>query len=451
MAEKTGNAPIRILAVDDEKSIRRLLQKELSAPSRSVTTAESAGEALSRIDAQAFDVIILDICLPDGNGMELMERCFAKVPDVEVILITGHGDIDIAVEAMKMGAYDFITKPFNLDQLEVVVEKAFQRVLLKRENRLLRHTRQAAAPARLIGHSRPMEEVRFLVGKVAPTHVPVLITGESGCGKNVVAQLLHAQSLRADSPLIIKNCGTLEKSLMRSELFGHARGAFTGADEAREGLLASADKGTLFLDEIGELSHEVQAALLRVLENQTYRRVGDKGERKVDIRFFFATNRNLREAVAEGRFSDALYHRINVFNIPLVPLADRMEDVPALIEHFLGRLGSGGEYRVSREAMHCLLSYRWPGNVRELQNVMERGIILSENGLITERALPRELVDAAGEQPAAGPLLSLKELERQHIRRVLDFVSGNRQKAAEILGIGRKTLYRKLQQEDSGD
>jgi two-component system NtrC family response regulator len=347
---------------------------------------------------------------------------------------------------MKMGAYDYITKPFDLDRLAMVMEKAYQRTCLQRENRLLRHTQSEHASPKLVGQSSALENVRFMIRKVAPTRVPVLLTGESGTGKNVVAQLIHDWSDRNGRPLIVKNCGTFQKDLLRSELFGYRKGAFTGADESYEGLLSFAHKGALFLDEIGELSTDVQSALLRVIENQTFRRVGEKEEQKVDVRFIFATNRNLHEEVAAGRFSEAMFHRLNVFNIALPPLRNRKEDIPALIESFIGRLLPGDRTaRITDRAMQCLMAYDWPGNVRELQNVLERGLILSEANLISERSLPLELTSGLVNTGIAKPFLPLKEIERQHILAVLQYVGGSRTRAAQILGIGRKTLYRKLQ------
>jgi len=438
--------PIQLLVVDDEHSIRRLLEKELSSAERDVTTAGTAKEALSLVRKKPFDVIVLDIQLPDGNGLELMERFRKASTGVEIILITGFGDIDSAVEAMKRSAYDYITKPFNLHRLELVIEKAYQRACLQRENRLLRHKQAESAAHTLIGNSPTLEHVRFLIQKVAPAQVPVLITGESGTGKNVVSRNIHHLSQRSGYPLITKNCGTLQKELILSELFGHRKGAFTGAAESRDGLLALAHKGMLFLDEIGELPMDVQASLLRVLESQTYRRVGGQEERHVDIRFIFATNRNLVEETEAGRFSQALYHRINVFNIELAPLRDRKEDIPLLVDYFRQKLSMGSPpCQMSRRAMQCLMAYDWPGNIRELQNVIERGIILAEDGRITERGLPRELVEATRDAPSRDTLFfSLAEMEKDHIHRVLRYAGGNRAKASEILGIGRKTLYRKL-------
>ena len=325
------------------------------------------------------------------------------------------------------------------------MERAYQRACLRFENRQLKHTQNQDKPQQIVGNSAAVKQIRFLIDKVAPTEVPVLITGESGAGKEVAATAIQARSKRADKPYVIKNCATLQKELARSELFGYVKGSFTGATENREGLMTFANKGTMFLDEIGELPLEVQASLLRTLENKTYRRVGDKDERTTDIRLIFATNRNLAKEVEAGRFHEALYHRINVFNIELPPLRERKEDIPLLVDYFLGRLQGGGSYRVSDRAMGCLINYHWPGNIRELRNVIERGVILSEAGVITENALPRELsVKAEGEND----FLSLEAVEREHIAKVLTCFGNNRTLAASALGISRKTLYRKIREYD---
>jgi two-component system NtrC family response regulator len=438
---------INVLVVDDEKHIRRLLEKELSSPRRNITTAGNVLAALGAVQKERFDVIILDIMLPDGNGIELMARFQEEILAVQIILITGYADVDDAVMSMKAGACDYITKPFDLDRLEQVVETAFQRGLgYKRE--LLRHqgslTTNAGYADHMIGHSKAMEEIRFLIRKAAPTNVPILITGESGTGKNVIARQLHAQSQRSHIPMLTKNCATLQEELMRSELFGYCKGAFTGAEASREGLLSMAHGGTLFLDEIGDLSVGVQASLLRVMENQTFRPVGDKNETRVDIRFIFATNRELKKAVAEGEFNQALFHRLNVFTINTLPLRKRKEEIPVLVEHFIGKLKPN--CKISKNAMTLLMGYDWPGNVRELHNVIERGIILSDNMVITERCLPLELLDTTSrDDDEDAPLFaSLKEVEKKHILAVMDHVDNNRSKAAELLGISRKTLYRKL-------
>ena len=432
----------KILVVDDEETIRRLLKKELATDSREVLVAENGREAARLLRSDWIDVVIMDLRLPDVTDLDLLIEVKESVPHSEVVMITGHGDIDIAVEAMKLGACDFIQKPFNLDQLDLLVEKAHQRALLSRENSLLRHSRAERPPVQFIGNSAPVRDIRVLINKVAPARIPVLITGESGAGKDVIARLIHQGSACAARPLVVKNCASLQKELARSELFGHVKGSFTGASESREGLMAYAHDSTLFLDEIGELPMEVQASLLRALETQTYRRVGEKEERRVNIRFLFATNRNLGQGVELGTFNEAFFHRINAFTIRIPALRERKEDLPLLVDYFLARLSPDNTvYRIVDRAMDCLLNYNWPGNVRELRNVIERCLILAENNLITERCLPRELVSVAEEQEAG---LTLESVERRHILKILEFHNGNRQKAAETLGISRKTLYRKL-------
>jgi len=433
-----------VLVIDDEKPIRRLLQKELATDFREVATAGSAVEARVMLSTRWFDVIILDLRLPDISDLDLLIEIKESVPHSEVVLITGHGDIDSAVQAMKLGAYDFIRKPFNLERLDLIVEKAHQRVLLSRENTILRHSSGLdQEPVKFIGNSQGVKDIKFLVNKVAPAKIPVLITGESGVGKDVVARMIHQKSACGSQPMIIKNCASLQKELARSELFGHMKGSFTGASESREGLLAYAHDSTLFLDEIGELPMGVQASLLRLLETQTYRRVGEKEERMVNVRFLFATNRNLAEEVEHGRFNEAFFHRINAFNIEIPSVRERKEDLPLLVNFFLTRLSpDNSRYQVVDNAMDSILRYNWPGNVRELRNVIERSIILAENNVITERCLPREMVSAGVEEQQAG--LTLESVEKSHILKMLRFFSGNRQKTAETLGISRKTLYRKL-------
>lgn len=437
----------RVLVIDDEESILRLLEHELSTPERIIETASSASQGLEKFNREHYDVVVSDIRLPDGDGLEMLVQFKTTYPDTEVILITGHGNIDNAVEAMRIGAYDYVTKPFHLDRMEMVIERAYQRVCLQRENRCYRHSRQTVATPKLVGNSAPIKQIRFLIGKVAPTDVAVLITGESGVGKDVVACAIQEQSFRSERPFIVKNCATLQKELMRSELFGHTRGSFTGATDNRDGLMTFADSGTLFLDEIGELPLEVQGALLRVLEAQTYRRVGEKNERRVDIRFIFATSRDLAEEVEAGRFNEALYHRINVFNIPVPPLCQRKEDIPLLVEHFFGRMSLSmrrEQLTITDKAIQCLMHYDWPGNVRELRNVLERSIILAEGGVISNQALPQELVERVEEGQVGGNIFCLEEVERKLVQRALLFYDGNRQRAARALGIGRKTLYRKI-------
>ena len=438
----TDNTPYPVLVIDDEETIRRLLSKELASPNRDVVTAADAEEALAKIQTHWFDVIIMDLLLPDVSDLELLIKVKERVPHVEIIMITGHGDIDTAVEAMKLGAYDFVRKPFNLDRLDLMEDKAHQRVQLQRENEILRHHTTEKKKVNFIGNSQAVRDIKYLINKVAPATIPVLITGESGSGKDVVARLIHERSSCSANPLIIKNCATLQKELARSELFGHVKGAFTGGTENREGLLSYAHNSTLFLDEIGDLPLDIQASLLRALETQTYRRVGEKEERHVNIRFLFATNKNLAEEVTQGGFNEALFHRINAFHIQMPSIQERKEDLPLLVDYFLTTLQPDKPpCQIVNSAMDCMMRYTWPGNVREIRNVIERSIILSENNIITERCLPKEIAQNTTEGETG---LSLEEVEKRHILKMLDFFSGNRQKTAEVLGIGRKTLYRKL-------
>ena len=438
-----------ILVIDDEEPIRRLLKKELATERRAVQAVADVGTAREMIRKFWFDVIIMDLRLPDVHDLDLLIEIKDSLPHIEVVMITGHGDIDSAVKAMKLGACDFIRKPFNLDRLDLVVEKAHQRVRLSRENTILRHSSGLdKKPLEFIGNSDAVRDIKFLINKVSPAKIPVLITGESGAGKDVIARLIHQNSAFAANPMIIKNCASLQKDLARSELFGHIKGSFTGATESREGLMAYAHESTLFLDEIGDLDLGVQASLLRVLETQTFRRIGEKEERKVNIRFLFATNRNLAEEVEKSHFNEALFHRINAFNIHMPSLKERKEDIPLLVDYFLTSLSPERiSYQIVDRAMDCILRYNWPGNIRELRNVIERSIILAENAIITERCLPRELLTASEDHQAP---LTLDSVERAYILKILHFFGGNRQKTAETLGISRKTLYRKLSQYSIG-
>ncbi len=438
--------PMRVLVIDDELSIRKLMEKELATPQRRIVTADSVATAKKRIAEETFDVIVADIRLPDGDGLDLLSLFRQVLPDVEVILITGYGTVESALKAMKLGAYDYITKPFDLERLEVVLDKAFERVCLKRENRrLLQGIKDTDAP-RLVGRSPAMRHITQLIQKVSSHDTSVLITGESGTGKEVVARNIHALSPRAPRPFIVKNCAELQKDLLRSELFGYVKGAFTGAGETREGLVSLADGGTLFLDEIGEMPFELQGALLRLLETKKFRRVGDQHERHVDVRFLFATHRDLKKEVEAGRFHEALFHRLNVFRIHLPPLRERREDIPLLVEHFLGVLSRPGtSYKMPDETLAYLMSYHWPGNVRELRNVLERCLILSEDKILLPNSLPQELTQGASfGAPDASPCLPLHEVERMHIRKALARFAGNKVETARALGISRRTLYRKL-------
>jgi len=438
--------PIRVLVVDDEASICRLAEKELALPHREIFTARTASQAMKLVENQPFDVILLDIRLPDGDGQDLLVKFRANLPNVEIIMITGYSEVSGAVEAMKVGAYDYITKPFSLTKINSVIEEAYQQCALQKENKENKKDKDSESIHQIIGHSIAMRQTRYLIKKVAKTKTPVLVTGETGVGKDVVVNLIHNLSHLSEKPLVVKNCGTFNKDLLRNELFGHKKGSFTGAEESQEGLIAAADKSSLFLDEIGELSHELQSMLLRILETKKYRRVGDKGERQADVRFFFATNKDLSVEVENGNFNEALFHRINVFRIDVPPLRERKEDLPALIEYFLGHLHPDqSKYRMSKDAWQYFLKYNWPGNVRELKNVIERSIILAENDLITKECLPEKMIrdSTEGNTKIFPPL---RHKEKQYILQVLNHTNYNKSLAADMLGIGRKTLYRKLKE-----
>ena len=434
-----------ILIVDDEPNYQIVLSEILKDEGYEVFTANSGLAGLPIVYSTDLDLVLSDMKMPGMDGIAFLEKIKEYNKELPVILITAYAEVEKAVEAMRLGAFTYLAKPFSNQQLLAGVRKAIEHYGLIRE---IRRLRDEATPRSgfggMIGKSPSMRAVYQLIEKVAPTPSSVLITGESGTGKDVVARLIHERSPLAGNQMVIKNCASLQKELARSELFGHVKGSFTGANESREGLLSFAHDSTLFLDEIGELPLEVQASLLRVLETGTYRRVGEKEERTVTIRFLFATNRHLAEEVERGQFNEAFFHRINAFSIQIPSLKERKEDLPLLVDYFLTTLspdGSGG-YRLVDNAMACILRYGWPGNIRELRNVIERSIILAENGIITERCLPRELVESA--ENGAGAALSLASVERQHILKMLEFHGGNRQQTADTLGISRKTLYRKL-------
>lgn len=447
-----------LLVTDGDAESAALLRRRLETPARRVFTAHGVKDALRVAAEHEVDVAVLALHLPDGSGIDLMRELRRMQPDMECVCATADGSVGEVVEAMRLGANDCLTKPFHLEELELVVERAWQKAYLNAENRRLRT--KVIGNDLLVGDSPKMREVRYLVDKVAPTDVPVLLTGPSGAGKEVLAHAIQRQSRRADGPFVIKNCASLQKDLARSELFGHVKGSFTGATSDSVGLFGEADKGTLFLDEIGDLPLDIQPSLLRVLENGTYRPVGARDPRTCDIRFLFATNRDLVAAVEAGTFNEALYHRIHVFSIELPALKERPEDIPALVDHFLRILPVAERQRPTVDAciMGCLLRYAWPGNVRELRNVIERAVILAENGRVTSRGLPPEIgCDCNPDLPepgewnpadlvrrAAAPSEALDDVEYAHILKILAQCGHNRTQAALRLGISRRTLYRKL-------
>ncbi|RMF88630.1 MAG: sigma-54-dependent Fis family transcriptional regulator [Nitrospinota bacterium] len=439
---------IVVLIVDDEETFRKVLSKELAFMGYEVIAVPGGEEACQVVRRREIDVVLLDIKMPGMGGVETLKRLRELSPLTEVIMLTGHGTIDDAVQSMKLGAYDYLTKPCKLDELESVILKAWEKRNLVRQNVALRQelTRREQFPY-LIGQSPQLKAIGEMIEKVAPTDSTVLIQGESGVGKELIARCIHRSSNRRDQPFIVVDCGSLHEHLLQSELFGHEKGAFTGAITLKHGLFEVADQGTLFLDEIGEISPAIQVQLLRVLETGTFRRVGGTKDLAVNVRIIAATNRNLAQLMQEGKFREDLYFRLNVISITVPPLRERVEDIPPLIEHFLENMPipSRRKKRVSSEAMAMLCAYPWPGNVRELKNVLERAVILSEGEEITPHDLPSNL-HGEGDFVVEGPAgyLSLEEIEKQYIARLLREFSGHRAKVASILKISERNLYRKI-------
>jgi len=440
---------IRILVVDAEECTRQWVEKGLADARRSVRTASSAREAFDLALRLPFDVVVLDARLPDGDAVDLLPKFQEIVPDAEVMVVAGNGSVEGAVAAMKKGACDYIGKPFALDRLAQAVEKAYERVSVRREAQNRMHARfERSLSQRIIGRSDAMQYVLYLIEKVAPTDVPVLISGESGVGKDVAAMAIHRHGPRSGQPMIVKDCATFQKDGVMGELFGSHREALPGVKKSRAGLLPLAHKGALFLDEIAELPLEAQAALLRAIETQRYNRVGDHRERRADVRFLLVTGRDLEAEVKAGRFLSSLYHRLSAFRIHIPPLRWRKEDVPPLAEYFLGLLNGGSKpCHLSKDATQHLVGYDWPGNVRELRNIVERAAILQENGVVTVRSLPGYLTGQtrrmAGREPYRS-FPSLDEVKRDHVLYALECADGNRTRAAQLLGIGRRTLYARL-------
>jgi DNA-binding NtrC family response regulator len=445
----TLTSPVDLLVVDDDPEFRETLVSRLSRHGFQVQAAAHAEEALALAQRRNFDVAIFDVMMPGMSGVELLERFKTQYPDCEVILLTGQGSIETAVEAMKLGAFDFLQKPFPLKDLEALAAKAFERRRLRKENTQLKTLLARAEPKTdMVGQSPAMREVFRLIERAAPSDKAILIQGESGTGKELVARALHRHSRRADKPMVVINCAALPEALLESELFGHERGSFTGAVAAKPGLFEVADGGTLFIDEIGELPGSLQAKLLRVLEDGSLRRIGSIQERRVDVRLLAATNRNLAKEVAASRFREDLYYRINVMSLELPPLRERVGDVPLLVAHLLGP-----GWEVEPAALEAMERYAWPGNVRQLINALERAKILCDSETIRVRELPREVLATADSSPGSVVDLpdDLASIQRSKIVEVLRRESGNKSKAARALGIDRRKLYRLLEKYSIAD
>ena len=442
---------ISLLLVDDEEAFRRLVGNELARAQYAVTTAGSLREAREILSQRRFHLALLDVRMPDGSGLDLLIEIKESSPDTEVVMLTGHATVEEAIQAMKTGALDFLAKPFKLEQLEAVLEKALQKQTLQRSNTALEREVARIHPVDgFIGQDPAVRELLEMVGRVAETDSTVLIRGESGVGKELIARAVHRRSLRSRQPFVVVDCASLHENLLQSELFGHEKGAYTGAVRLKHGLFEVADRGTIFLDEIAEITPQLQVKLLRVLESGTFRRVGGTVDVKVDVRVIAATNRTLETMMKEGGFREDLFYRLNVFSVQIPPLRERRDDIPLLVDHFIrnSAVTQRRTVRVSNEAMKVLRRYAWPGNARELENVIERALILCDAGIIEPEHLPLgvRIEPTFHTTEENGQLLRLDEVERRHVLRVVEECHGHRHKAAKILGISERNLYRKLKE-----
>ena len=437
----------QLLIVDDELHVRESLSHWFAEDGYDVVAADSGKQALALLGRRSFDIVITDIRMPGMDGLELQHRILEVDPDLAIIVITAYASVSTAVQALKEGAYDYLAKPFDPEEMTRVVEKAWEKQRLRKENLLLKERLKGSGPRLIVGDSPDMAAVMKLVESVAPTETTVLIRGESGTGKELVARLIHTGSPRAFGPMVAVNCGALPEGILESELFGHEKGAFTGAAAMRKGKLELADGGTLFLDEIGEISPKVQVELLRSLEDKKVTRLGGNHEIQVDFRIVCATNSDLEEAVSAGGFREDLFYRINVFEITIPPLRDRVGDIQPIADHYLRTFSAAMGRQVtgfSPEAEKLMRSYSWPGNVRELANAVERALVVCRGTTIDLEHLP-----ISGHIPGRGEIesedrLSLDAVEDHHIRHVLDRTGFNVSETARLLGIDRATLYNKM-------
>jgi len=446
----SANDKMKLLIAEDEKNLGIVLQKELSRAGFEVTLVHDGESALSAARESDFDVALLDVMMPGVSGIEVLRGLRQQEQPPEVLIITGHATVETALQAMKLGAYDYITKPCHIQELEAVLNKAFEKRQLRRENLILqtRLNYKDKAPD-IVVRSQKMTDIMSLVRKVANSNAVVLITGESGTGKELVANAIHHFSPRYAGPFIDISCAAIQETLLESELFGYEAGAFTGARKRKLGLFELANSGTLFLDEIGEMNLTLQSKVLRVLETRTFYRVGGTKKVEVDVRIIAATNRELDQQAAEGKFRTDLLFRINNFAIKLPPLRERPEDIPSLTQHFLARVGGAPMIRISDEAMEVLMRYSWPGNVRELRNVIERALILVSGDTITPADLPLEIRANLADRltapvPEQDSMENLEDLKKRQILKILEQTGWHQGRAAEALGISPSTLYRQL-------
>jgi DNA-binding NtrC family response regulator len=456
-AEPEKGKKARLLVVDDEPIALRNLERVLAKDGYEVSTASSGQSALRQLRARAVDVVLTDLRMEKIDGLHVLRRCKEIDPDVEVILVTGYAAIETAIAAMKEGAYHYLAKPFKLDEVRKVVGEAVEKVALKRENRRLRENIESLTDrVEIVTQDPGMLRLLDTARDVTATDCNILVTGESGTGKELVARYIHRHSRRSAGVFLAINCGAFTEELLTSELFGHEKGAFTGAVARKKGLIEMADGGTLFLDEITEMSPAMQVRLLRVLQEREFIRVGGTEPVRVDVRFVAATNRNIKEAIASGDFRPDLYYRLNVVTLALPPLAERRDDIPMLAHFFLKRCSERMGRKVesiSEEVMHLLSGYEFPGNVRELENVIERGVALAKGDVLEVAYLPEDLrrMSLKVFRREDGRIPSLDDQERAYIQWVLKEVDGNRSRAAAILGIDRVSLWRKLKRYHIGE
>jgi len=439
----------KILVIDDEVQLRKALSRIIELEGYEVFQAETAVKGLRILENEPeILLVICDVKLPDINGMEVLQTIRSGYPRCEVILLTAYGTIPDSVQAMKLGAFDYITKGDGDEQILVILEKAMEKArmqcrIIELENKL----EARYSFDRIVGKSKSITETIDLVKKVAPTDSTILIEGETGTGKELFAQSIHTASPRRNKPFVAVNCSAFPKELLESEVFGHKRGSFTGANYDKKGLFEEANEGTLFLDEVGDMHPDLQAKLLRVIENQTFTRIGDTRPIRVNVRIIAATNRDLLKESREGNFRNDLYYRLSVFRFTLPALRDRKEDIPLLVNTFISIYAFKTKKKiegVTDTLLEKLMAYHWPGNTRELKNIMERAVILSENPTLTQDLLPVEILFP--QEDAAGQHATLEEIEKVHIIKMLAYTRGNKSKAAEKLGIGVPTLYRKLRE-----
>lgn len=434
----------KILVVDDERKMCVILKGMLQEKGHDVTAIEDGQKAQELLGRQEFDLVITDLKMTPVDGLELLRVVKKASPETEVVLMTAYASVQTAIEAMKQGAYDYIIKPFDLEEMGLLVEKIAEKRHLVMENRQLREDLSYRGDRQMVlGSSSKMRQVMSLVDKVAPSNVTVLIRGESGTGKELVAEAIHRQSPRSAGPLVVVNCAALAETLLESELFGHERGAFTGAIKKKLGRFEMAQGGSIFLDEVGDVSPALQAKLLRVLQEKTFVRVGGTETITADVRLIAATNRNLEQAIEQGRFREDLYYRLSVFPITVPPLRERSEDIPPLVEHFLRVHGQDLD-DMDKKALDQLVVYQWPGNVRELENVIERAVILAGEERIGLSHLPF-LPPAQAPASSIGGDLNLEQLERESILLALQQTGGNKSEAARLLGVTRRALYSRME------